>query len=189
VKTKANLNLLSANKRRQSALHLAILNHHVKLVEFLLNQGADIHSYDANNVMPLGMAAESGDVAMMEFLLSRGANAQKSRALFHAAACRHSSEPLRLLIQRGEDINMPDPLGYTPLFPAISVYSLENVKLLVEHGADMKMYSPRGLTVREHAFASWGEVESVSDAKISPERRHNADNARDIIMLLGGFDR
>lgn len=186
---KADLNILSDNKRKQSALHLAILNHHVRLVDFLLNQGADIHSQDAKNTMPLGMAAESGNLEMMEYLMSKGAEIMKSCALFHAAACAKSIEPLRLLISKGADINMPDSLGYTPLFPAISAYSLDNVKLLLEHGADKNMYSPKGLTVREHAFASWGEVESVSDAKMAAERRKNADNARDIIMLLGGFDR
>jgi ankyrin repeat protein len=186
---KADLNLLSDNKRQQSALHLAILNHHVKLVDFLLNQGADIHSQDAKNTMPLGMAAESGNIEMMEYLMSKGADIMKSRALFHAAACGKSIEPLKLLISKGADINMPDSAGYTPLFPAISAYSLDNVKLLLDSGADKNMYSPKGLTVREHAFASWGEVESVSDTKMAEERRRNADNARDIIMLLGGFDR
>jgi ankyrin repeat protein len=141
-------------------------------------------------MMAIGLAAREGDADMVEYLLNKGTDMYRSRVLFHAASCKHSDAVLRLLLEKKAiDVNMPDMNGYTPIFSAISAYSLTNVKLLIEKGIDVSQHSPRGLTVLEHAWACWGEVECVSGEEISEERRQDADNAKGIIELLGGFDR
>ncbi|OUD12885.1 ankyrin repeat domain-containing protein [Thioflexithrix psekupsensis] len=184
----ANLNLPTLDKQAYTPLHLAIIHHHLEMVTALVDAGANLHAQDAKGLMPLGIAARRGEVELVKYLLDKGTDLYRSRALFHAASCTDSSAVMEYLFERGIDINMPDPQGYTPIFSAISAYSLKNVKLLMEKGIDIKQHSPRGLTVLEHAFACWGAVEDVSGEEIPPERKQQADNARDIIQLLGGFD-
>jgi len=187
---KADVNISTLDSDSQTALHLAINYHHPSIADVLLNHGADVHAKDANGMMAIGLAARRGDAEMVEYLLNKGTNMYQSRALFHAASCKHSDAVLKLLLEkRAIDVNMPDMNGYTPIFSAISAYSLTNVKLLIEKGIDVSQHSPRGLTVLEHAWACWGEVECVSGEEISEERRREADNAKSIIELLGGFDR
>lgn len=189
IEFRAEVNAYTSDGEQQTPLHLAIIDHHLGVMATLLDHGADIHAKNGNGLLPMGLAARLGDAKAVDYLLSRGADIYKSRALFHAASCKHSDQVLHLLLDKGVDINMPDPNGYTPIFSAISAYSLTNVKLLLEKGIDVRQHSPKGLTVLEHAFACWGEVECVSDEEISEERRRDADNARDIIQILGGFDR
>lgn len=189
IEARADVSAYTNDGEQQMPLHLAIIDHHLGVIAVLLDHGADVHAKSGNGLLPMGLAARLGDAEVVNYLLGRGADIYKSRALFHAASCKHSDEVLRLLLDKGIDINMPDPNGYTPIFSAISAYSLTNVKLLLEKGIDVRQHSPKGLTVLEHAFACWGEVECVSDDEISEERRRDADNARDIIQILGGFDR
>ncbi len=188
IEHKADLNLTTLEKHAYTPLHLAVLYRHLHVLSCLVEAGADLHATDAKGMMPLAMAARRGEVDLVKYLLDKGTDLYQSRALFHAAACKESSSVMEHLFERGVDINMPDKDGYTPIFAAISSYSLTNVQLLVKKGIDVNQHSPRGLTVLEHAFACWGEVEDVSGEDESPERKQRADNARDIIQLLGGFD-
>ena len=48
-------------------------------------------------------------------------------------------EFVRLLIENGADINLPDPRGWTPIDRAISRRNLEIIKLLIEKGADISL--------------------------------------------------
>lgn len=185
---KADLNLITLDKHAYTALHLAVLYRHLHVLSCLIDAGADLHITDSKGMMPLSVAARRGEVDLVKYLLDKGSDLYQSRALFYAAACKESSAVMEFLFEHGVDINMPDKEGYTPIFAAISAYSLKNVQLLIEKGIDVKQHSPRGLTVLEHAFACWGEVENVSGEDISAEQKQRADNARDIIQLLGGFD-
>ncbi len=189
LKYKADINQQSENDLKQTALHLAVAQRQLALVELLVAQGADLMLKDANKMMPIAIAAQQGNAELVQFLHEKGSDLQKSRALFYAANCQQSSAALEYLLDTGIDINMPNPNGYTPLFSAISAYSLKNVKLLIDRGADIKLHSPKGMTVLEHAFACWGEVECLDkEENISEQQRANSDNARDIIDLLGGFE-
>jgi ankyrin repeat protein len=188
IEHKADLNIVTLDKHAYTPLHLAVIRHHQGVLTTLVEAGANLHATDHKGVMPLGIAARRGDVELVKYLLDKGTDLYRSRALFHAASCTDSSAVMEHLFERGIDINMPDAHGYTPIFSAISAYSLKNVKLLMEKGIDTKQHSPRGMTVLEHAFACWGTVENVSGEEVSPERQQQADNARDIIQLLGGFD-
>ncbi|WP_353569822.1 ankyrin repeat domain-containing protein [Candidatus Albibeggiatoa sp. nov. BB20] len=189
LKYKADINQQSEDEMQQTALHLAVIQCQLPLIELLVAHGASLSIEDAKKMMPIALAAQHGDADLVKFLYEKGSDLQQSRALFYAANCQRSSAALEYLLDVGVDINMPDRNGYTPLFSAISAYSLKNVKLLIDREADIKMHSPRGMTVLEHAFACWGEVECLDkEENISEQQRLNSDNARDIIDLLGGFE-
>lgn len=189
LKYKADINQRSEDENQQTALHLAVIQRQLPLIELLVAQGADLSIKNAKKIMPIALAAKQGDADLVKFLHEKGCDLYQSKALFYAANCQQSSAALEYLLDTGIDINMPDRNGYTPLFSAISAYSLKNVKLLIERGANTKMYSPGGRTVLEHAFACWGEVECLdAEENVSEQQRLNSDNARDIIDLLGGFE-
>ena len=172
---------------KQAPLHLAIIHHHVGLVDLLLNNGADINLQNKDGFSAMALSARNGDAEMVDYFLNKGADIYKSRVLYHAAACPHCDAALKLLIDKGADINQPDPKGYTPLFAAISAYSLTNVKLLIDSGADTNIQPPR-LSLKEHAFACWGEVVNLrAEEEVSEERQQKATNAKEILVLLGAF--
>ncbi|HDN26217.1 MAG TPA: hypothetical protein ENG03_03810 [Thioploca sp.] len=171
---------------KQMPLHLAINHHHVGVVDVLLENGADIHAKNADGFMAMALSARNGDAAMVDYFLSKGADVYKSRALFHAASCEHSDAALKFLIEKGIDLNKPDPDGYTALFAAIAAYSPTNLKLLLDSGADPRIQPPK-VSLKEHAFACWGKVVNLSAEQSSEEEQQKAENAKNILELLGAF--
>ena len=83
-------------------------------------------------------------------------------------------------------VNRPDPQGYTPLFAAVAAYSATNVKLLINSGADLNLQPPK-VSLKEHAFACWGKVVNLSAEQSSEEKKQKAENAKNILELLGAF--
>jgi ankyrin repeat protein len=173
----------SRTPKQNTPLHMAAANNHLALAEVLLDNRADINAIGDRDMSPMGIAASNGSVEMVELLLKRGVDLYASRALYHAAYCKRSDAVLKLLVERGAEINRPDSQGITPIFAAISANSMKNVKFLLDHGADTKIHPP-GRTVLQHAFANWGAIEAMPEK----ERAKYADDARDIIQILGGFD-
>lgn len=91
------------------------------------------------------VAAQSGDVLALrsqldahpELIDALGGGFQKATAL-HLAALRNQHAAVRLLIERGADLNPRDfPDNATPLHFAAASADFETVRLLVEAGADV----------------------------------------------------
>jgi len=182
----ADIHLVTSDKEKYQPLHLAIVHDHVELVRELIQHGANVYAKDSRERTPMGLAAHLGRVQVVECLLNAGVNPYQSRASFYAAACPQSDATLRLLHSRGVDINRPESNGHTPMFEAVTVYSVENFKFLLEHGGDTRIHAP-GFTLLEHAFACWGTVACLRGEEVSEERRKHAANARQIVDLLDGF--
>jgi ankyrin repeat protein len=89
-------------------LGLAAFFGHREIVQFLLEQGADVHR-----------AAR---------------NAQRVTAL-HAAVARRDRETVRMLLERGADPNARQEKGFVPLHDAAANGEEVIARLLVEHGA------------------------------------------------------
>lgn len=180
----ANPNAIVEQKGQQMPIHLAAANNHVGVVEALLNKGADVNATTEKGITPMGIAAKQGAVDMVKCLLKHHVDIVESKALFHAAFCRETTEVMDILLKAGADINAPDAQGITPLFAAVYAVSLPNVQFLLAHGADTKLHPP-GRTLLQHAFASWGSIEALPENKKDPKL---AEDAVKIIELLGGFD-
>src|SRR3990167_3204551 len=58
----------------EGALRLAVLNGHLSIVKYLINQGANIH---INNEEALRWAAESGHLSVVKYLVEKGADVSK----------------------------------------------------------------------------------------------------------------
>lgn len=99
---------------------------HTKIVELLLQAGADV------SVVDPGMKATA----------------------LHAAAYAGRTEAARLLVQGGIDINKQGPYnGYTALHDAIWQNNIEVARVLIEAGADLTIRAHGGETPLQMAQA------------------------------------
>ncbi len=126
-------------------LYFAVANHLTAVAEALLSAGADIEAgghTDATGAhyTPLIAAACSGDMAMVELLLAKGARIERASnngdtALMAAAKYEHP-DIVKLLIAKGANVKAAGPKGHTALIYAAYNGRLENMKLLLAAGAD-----------------------------------------------------
>jgi len=86
----------------------------VKVVQLLLERGADINSRNANNQTPLGEAATLGNI-----------------------------DVVRLLIERSAEVDSCGRWGWTPLHIASEWGHLEVSRILVDHGANLNAREAR----------------------------------------------
>jgi hypothetical protein len=63
-----------AKPKGQTALHAAVLNGHVEIMELLLTRGAQIEATDGMNNTPLRLAVRNGHFLCVKKLLESGAN-------------------------------------------------------------------------------------------------------------------
>jgi cytochrome c len=84
-------------------------------------------------------AAKKGDLAAISAALDAGANINESDGtatpLYHAV---HGEQlgAVKLLIERGADVNALSALGVAPLGPAVGRGNIELIQLLLDHGAN-----------------------------------------------------
>jgi len=99
-----------------SLLHVAAGNGHHLIVDYLINQNADIETVDSCGWKPVHFAVQRG------------------------MRC------LRMLLRAGIDIEAADNEGHSPLFLAASFGNFSAVKLLVENGAEVDTENDEGVS-------------------------------------------
>jgi ankyrin repeat protein len=116
-------------------------------LQFLLERGAKVQARTPAGLTALLEATLSGNVAIVEELLARGADPNahyqlvKPRGQFLtpvlAAASLGDAACLRVLLDHGADVNVQGgPFEASPLLCAATTGSEETVRLLLDHGAN-----------------------------------------------------
>ena len=133
----------------------------VKVVNYLLDHDAEIDA----GFPPLYQAAGAGNRAMVELLLSRGADVNRDSEYGMTALCRAVQEGymsiIELLLAHKADVNVCDSRnGRTPLFMAVENGREKCLPLLLAAGAKVDVENKQGRTPLSLAVEN-GSLETV----------------------------
>jgi ankyrin repeat protein/mono/diheme cytochrome c family protein len=138
-------------------LFQAIRRGDTELLATLLRQGTPVNLRTADGTTPLMYAAVRGSADSVKLLLEHGAdpnaaNDAKVTALLWSAGDLHK---VRLLVNRGANLNVRSELGNTPLIVAAAhADSTAVVEFMLSHGADLKAKNKRGYTALHSAVGA-----------------------------------
>lgn len=113
---------------------------HVRVVEYLLQQGLDANTTDNVGVTPLVAACEGGHLAVVKLLLKAKADVNKSaeagQTPLMAAAARGATEIVALLLDSGAKVNDRNGDGESALIQAVKFGQVQTAERLLQRGAD-----------------------------------------------------
>jgi hypothetical protein len=157
---------------RRMLVHAAKTNN-IELVKLLTGVGADVNVKGKLHHSPLWFACRNGNLEMVNLLLANGADLEFSspQSLLDIASYHCRTEIVRLLLNRGIDVNLKDPYGQTALMAASRGGALDVAKILVEHGADVNAATTHGATALLYAC----DHSAISLAKLLLENGANPE--------------
>jgi len=132
-----DLNLL--DKSGRTPIHNAILGRHVKIMEMLLEAGADTTRLDESQDAPLQTAVRSGDENLVGVFLRRAYSdvdirGHSSRTALHIAADMDKVPICKLLMEHGASPDCRDDEKMTPLTRAVEKGSKNTATFLFDDG-------------------------------------------------------
>ncbi|KAM9053199.1 ankyrin repeat and SOCS box protein 3 isoform 1-T1 [Megaptera novaeangliae] len=124
------------------ALHLAASQGHWKIIQILLEAGADPNATTLEETTPLFLAVENGQIDVVRLLLHYGADVTGSHSMcgwntLHQASFQENAEIIKLLLKKGANKECQDDFGITPLFVAAQYGKLESLSILISSGANV----------------------------------------------------
>ncbi len=133
IKHGIELDMMDPN--HYSAMIYAINEEYVSVVKALLEKGANIQPDEKWSFSPLGFALQSGNTEIISLLIGAGAKVESSNSPMISAVRSRYIETVKLLIDRGYDVNAMDSSERTALQYA-AYYSREDIiDLLTKNGA------------------------------------------------------
>ena len=124
----------------------ALEGEHFQTADLLRRHGANLDVRGTEGRNPLHAAANFGNLEVVRTLIEYDPADINARTAFgstplHLAVERQLFQDgcvLRLLLERGADVNVPNRHDWTPLHRASGNGALETVRLLLEYGADVE---------------------------------------------------
>jgi len=172
----ANFNTVDA-KHGLAALHWAVYHNQQAAVQTLIDKGARPDLKDKRGLTPLVMAAHYAKPEIVALLLDgtppeEQEAAKKSLLLVAASAGR--TDTVRLLVEKGADVNARTDNGQTALMLAARAGKKDTVKLLLEKGADADTRDQAGNRALEYAKSDEELMNLLfqeENKKISPAKK------------------
>jgi len=171
------LKLDNADKDKQQAIHLSAYGGQYATLQWLIERGADLQAKDRWGRRALDIAIESytftfaseAERLALAKLLG-GDQRDVARGRFpnlplRAAVMAQNLDKVEQLLKAGENVNLKDEAGRTPLARAIELYTAQGIatpneiafgrkllRLVMQHGADTTLRLPiNGMTYEEYA--------------------------------------
>ena len=182
IKSKASIKQVAG--RKQTFLHKAIISADADFVNVLISttleeHGAKdvdelLHLEDMDSNTPLLLAVKRKSPEITEALIDKGVelNHHNSKNIYalHMACSAGSVDVVRLLVNKGANVECRNQLNQTPLMVASEFNHSEIIKCLLEEGgADIEARGDDGMTSLLKA-SSKGHIEAAQMLG-----RHNAD--------------
>ena len=169
------------NAQRQggwSPLHMCVFN--PELIEYLIDQGADVQAQSGGGWTPLHSHAYGGTPEAIKLLIKHGAKVNQRNA-FHITPVmnavrwnKHAN--LRVLAENGAELNVPDSLGRTPLINASIQGFSKMTDILIHMGADVKVTDLPTKRTALHFAALHGHLEIVKQLTAGGADLNQADS-------------
>ncbi|KAJ3117476.1 Histone-lysine N-methyltransferase ehmt1 [Nowakowskiella sp. JEL0407] len=133
------------------ALKFAIINNHIEIVKILLQSGADIDG-TCDGWTPLHHAAHIGRIECVTLLLDFGTKAINAKTTEggHTPLVLATSryyEVMKLLLEKGAEIDMENDDGETPLLLASYNHDIDVLEVLLHYSADLHRVDKSGNNV------------------------------------------
>jgi ankyrin repeat protein len=169
VEKGADVNARSTSTNGSAVLCFAAEAGDLKVIQFLLDHGADIDIQSKDGRTPLYDAATKKQLAAARLLLAKGADPnklvrkiEKGNVLtpLMGATVLNDVEMVDLLLQNGGHLEKRCNDGSTTLMLAAKIAGPEMIKLLIAKGANVNATGPKGHTAL--IFAAYnGQLETV----------------------------
>lgn len=140
----------------------AVAGGHPEMVEFLIQQGAEVNFHPSETGSALHWAAWSGNIKVVRVLLRHGAlvderNYYGETPLILAATNSADTSVVKELIAAGANIHAQSTVGVNPVMGAAWQHHLDSVKLLVSLGVDACAKNNKGETAIDQARTNLNE--------------------------------
>jgi ankyrin repeat protein len=165
----ADVNARSTSKMGSAVLCFATEVGDLKVIQFLLDHGADIEIQNKDGTTPLYNAVTKKNLDVARLFLSKGADPNKFAyrnergevlTPLMAAAGLNDAEMVDLLLQNGGRLEKRCNDGSTTLMLAAKISGPEVIKLLIARGANVNATGPKGHTALIYAAYN-GKQETV----------------------------
>ncbi len=209
LKQGANPN--AKNEFGVSALHLALRNGKTKLIRLLIKSGAKVNVKDRSGVTPLVNAAGSNRADAVKVLLDAGAepspdalgmacitgNVDAARLLLErriapdagllSAAQNRHVELVKLLLNKGANVNYRSKSSNTALHVAALQGGPDTVRLLLKKGADPNLTNKNNETPLHLAIVGDGDIEVIKLLLAAGAKTNIADQEVATPVRLAGM--
>jgi len=122
----------------------------VAQIQKALSRGADVNAQTEFDVTSLMMAARSGNIVCLKYLISKGGdvNAQDSSgwSALHWACNANWFDSAKLLVANGADVNVKNIVGGSALFYAVESDDIDCARYLISKGAKINAQNTDGTT-------------------------------------------
>ncbi|XP_057721767.1 uncharacterized protein LOC130935873 [Arachis stenosperma] len=162
------------DERGFSAVMVTALNGHAESFRLLVYAGADVklcnkYGETAITLSKLNQNCDLFEQVMLEFAIEKGNRNACGFYALHCAARRGDLDAVKLLTNKGYDVNAPDGEDYTPLMLAAREGHASICKLLISCGAHCNAKNSRGETPLLFARKSSGGAKNEAQAVILDE--------------------
>jgi len=179
------LDLNRPGQKEMTLLWFAIQEKNFEAIKMIVRAGANPEDHIVQGVgTAVSFALQNKDLRYLSALLDGGLPAnhtvEDNTPLIQRAAGAEGAtlDHVKLLVERGADLNVQDSIGGTALLSAINTNQPDRAFYLVEQGADLNKLTTRGVS------AMWAVKLSI-DGQQPGEMRTSFEKLRDLMISKG----